>query len=58
MPEDDITAVKFISTVDGEYGFVITTDQKLRIMDVDNETAQEYNSDFVDELLEFLKENW
>jgi hypothetical protein len=58
MGEDDIINAKFIVAEEGEFGLVITSDRKLRIIDVANEETREYDSEFVDELIQFLEENW
>ena len=64
MPEDrphwtdNNKAAKFISTDDGEFGFVITNDGKLQILNIENETKEEYSSDLIEQLIGFLEENW
>lgn len=49
---------KFVCVDIGEFGFVITDDNELRIIEVETETKITYSKELVNELIDFLSKYW
>ena len=49
---------KFVSVDEGEYGFFITGEGKLQIIEVETEEVKTYSKDLVEELMDFLNMYW
>ena len=49
---------KFVCVDIGEFGFVITDDNELRIIEVETESKITYSKELVDELMKFRDRYW
>ncbi len=53
-----VKEAKFVAVDEGEFGFAITDNDELMILDVENNTEKSYSKSFVEELLDFLNTYW
>jgi len=53
-----VKVAKFVAVDEGEFGFAITDNDELMILDVENNTEKSYSKSFVNELIDFLFTHW